>query len=847
MKKIKIKQLALLFVMALVVGIFSSSMILAANPAMNSTKKVIYMGRENKDNFQFKVNNQVKGWKYAWKSSNTKIATVNSSGKTIAKGVGRTTISVKITDSKGKAVKTLKSTIVVRDLMVDVKIDNPINTLKVNEGYAYKRSYITESGSQKRSSSISRWTIEQNGKVVTDKNIATIDNKGLFVAKEAGTYDIYVRTFQSKAKYDQWLSDNTRYKNNVNAVYKTTVEVTPVKPLLVSQTIETKSSIKMIYNLDMRSSGIDKSTLHKVYGTTEYAVSDGIKSVEFDSTGKIVTINFKNDFETGFRYRLKYSGQVEEFEYVKASKSAIKSIRFTQNPIKVYVDGGEGVNLSKLVNAYDERGNMIYTGEELGSYLRFETNDYSKASILGNTLYMYDDNASATIKAVYEETIYDYNTYYTTEVIKLETQALAVGTKTDTSIIPGSMGYILSPEPITPNPNVDSGWTTNFRVAKGEHFYLYARYKTANKDGYQLATYRFESADLNKVIINSGNFAGFYSTGTVDILVKDMNNNIVDVIKVTVLDSRRLDTAIPVGGLNATLSNSNNITDEARVKFTLTDNLGDPYNFAAPSIVLKESPKTGIGGDAYLRTSSTVEKGQVELIATAKNARPGMYVYEVEFYRGSLPAIKHLVRVNVIDGNTNKEVVNWIMELPNLIDLKNEPNAKVTANVYGINSLGVKVEQLVLSDTINGYALKVYKNSVLQTGTSIVGNVINIAELGTGNYTIQAVVPVSGHTSKRQVGALLGGGNINVIDTNIKKVEVKNDRVNAGVTREVINNAFTFILNGKVVDLNTATQFSANILGGVTDPQYLQAQQYHVYTVTINNITYEVGKTITVY
>ncbi|NLL00738.1 MAG: hypothetical protein GX271_08780, partial [Clostridiales bacterium] len=168
----------------------------AAKPKLNSTNKYLHLsGKPGPNEYNFNIRNKQKGWKYYWESDDEAIVEVNEkNGVATAVAVGKTKISVVITDKDGKEVETLTAKVTVRDNIKEVTISNPVEKLAVGAEHDYNRSFVTESGSTKKTDSITRWTVEPADK-------ATINDKGVFVATEAGEFTVTARSFQSKAKH----------------------------------------------------------------------------------------------------------------------------------------------------------------------------------------------------------------------------------------------------------------------------------------------------------------------------------------------------------------------------------------------------------------------------------------------------------------------------------------------------------------------------------------------------------------------------------------------------------------------------------------------------------------------
>ncbi|HHX11508.1 MAG TPA: Ig-like domain-containing protein [Clostridiales bacterium] len=848
MKRKSNNKLAMLLIIVMFVLILMPSSISSAaiNPKLNSSEKYLFLGREKSNEFQFKVSDTSKGWVYKWVSANTDVAKVNSkNGNVTATGVGKTKISVKITDSKGKKVKTLSSTVIVRDLIKKVAIKNPIETLKINQEYDYNRSFVTESGSTKKTSSITRWTVEQLGKEV-DGSKATIDDKGIFVAKIAGEYEIVARVYQSKTKYNLWLKDPVKYAKYVNAINTTKVKV---QSSLVSLVQASKSSIRAEFSADMRTSGIDKlNTIYRLYGDQEYSTGfEKVTGVKFDNTGRVVTISLNSNLDYNSTYRFKFAGISETIKPVKPDKTAIKNIRFTEQLIDVIVNDAQGLDLTKLIEAVDINGNVLFTGDEIADKLTFTyLGNNQNAYIYGNHLYMYVKGSAGMVKAHYNETVYDpANIRY--DVIDLEAIGTVIGKTLDTTINSESISHQLNSSFAIPNVSIDTGWKNSFNAASGENLNVFTRYKTANNKEYQLADFRYESSNLDLALIN-GNTIYFANKGKVDIIVYDKSNTIVDFFEVIVLDSRRLQSVVSVDNTaNITLSNSSEINDYIKLKYIAKDNLQMPMSGVISKVTIKNTPKLMAGEKAVSITSGVSNSsGEIELIANAIGAKAGLYEFDIEF-KSDNETIKQLVRIFVVDADKDPKATSWRLEIPNQIDLKDDPNARVDINVYGYNSSGVKVDKLVFNTANKGYKLLVYKAGTLQS-KGISGNMISAAELGAGIYSVVIQVQGNNHVSSRPDGFQLAATTLLINDSNVKEVQSINSLVKSGTTKEVISSAFRFALNGQVLDINTASQFSA-VINGPTQiiGNNITPGQYRVETVTINNIEYLVNRTIITY
>ncbi|MEE0858725.1 MAG: leucine-rich repeat protein, partial [Acutalibacteraceae bacterium] len=122
---------------------------------------------------------------YSWSSSNTSVATVNSSGKITAKSSGTATITVKTSNGKTATCK-----VTVKPAPTSVKLSVTSKTLGVGESYIISES--TNSGSY---ASNFTWSSSNTSVATVQKTTA---NKAKIVAKGVGTAYIKIKTYNGK-------------------------------------------------------------------------------------------------------------------------------------------------------------------------------------------------------------------------------------------------------------------------------------------------------------------------------------------------------------------------------------------------------------------------------------------------------------------------------------------------------------------------------------------------------------------------------------------------------------------------------------------------------------------------
>lgn len=189
MKKIALMMAMLLMVSAFAVPQYSEA---AAAPKLNVSKKTITgVGTT----YKLKVKNQKAGCKYAWKSSNTKIATVTgTTGTGIVKAVakGTATITCTITYATGtKRVLTAAVTVKVPSTQVKISNANLVNnvhTIEMGDTYDFNRKITPSKTSDK-----TYWYVEP-------ADYGTIDKNGVFTPAKVGTFKIVAKAADTKAK-----------------------------------------------------------------------------------------------------------------------------------------------------------------------------------------------------------------------------------------------------------------------------------------------------------------------------------------------------------------------------------------------------------------------------------------------------------------------------------------------------------------------------------------------------------------------------------------------------------------------------------------------------------------------
>lgn len=485
MKKKFFKKLSFVLALAMMISVIApaAGALAASGLKLNSTNKYLHLDVEGKNEYNFNFTaGKKKGYQYFWYSTNEKVATVNpKNGVTTAKGAGKTTIICEVTDADGEFVDTVKATVTVRDNIKEVKISNPVETLKVNEEHDYNRSYVTVAGNTKGSGSVTRWTVEPS-------DGATIDDKGVFKATKAGEYTVTARSFQSKAKYNDWKADPVTYAKYVLAEDTTVVKVGATM-------VEAKQ--KNLSMVDVKfSSPMDKDEVkEKIY--VHYVIGDvdikeqKIKDVKLSADGLTATVEIYDTFVPKATYKVTYP-EMDPKTFVAATTSPedVVGINITTTKAKVYEDTEVKFEL------LDKNGvviNQPVDVSNLNSRVDLESsNEYT--SLIGNKLMIFKVNDTTTVTATY----HTYEFVNGNEIVYKDAQTV-VGVEEADLRAEELLAWTIVNDGTA--PNFDSGKTKDFIAAGDIGRRLYVQLKLNNSAGTKVSNY--DAAYVNKIKLTS--------------------------------------------------------------------------------------------------------------------------------------------------------------------------------------------------------------------------------------------------------------------------------------------------------------------------------------------------------
>ncbi|MBB2181955.1 Ig-like domain-containing protein [Lachnospiraceae bacterium MD1] len=689
MKKNFFKKLSFVLALAMIISMIApaGAALAAAKPKLNATKKYLHLDKDGYDEFDFNIANKKDGWKYKWTSADKKVATVNSkNGLVEATGVGKTKITVVITDKAGKQQAKLSATVIVRDNIASLKITNTPDgdKLAVGKENDFNRSYVTVSGSSKKTSGITRWT-------VTPSDGATISDSGVFVATKAGEYKITARAFQSKAKYNSWLSDNAKYEKYVTATAEYTVKVA-ASLTEVKQT--NLATFKMTFDTAMTADDVKKNT------TVYYMVGDVkvkeqlIKEVkEVDGTDKKeFTVQMTDEFTPAYKYVVEYT-DLGEKEFVAATTKLedVKGIKITTTEATIY----EATEVKyDLLNADGVAINKPNDVANLNLRVTLESSN-DLVSVNDGKVYMYKLNDTTTIKAKFHTYEYDKSgvetVYEDTKVITCVDKTKDLGKSLLAWTIVGTAD----------KPDYDNA--KQF-LALEDSKRVFVKIKKVDDNDTESSKaddadkFKFKSSNSSILFVDNAGFLYPLKEGKVTITV-EYNDAYVGSFELTV-NPKRFVARIDVDQTYITLSNSIKFTDWKKVTVKIKDQYGDDWknnNFTVDSLSKANVQPTKSEGSDYVRFEDN-------------NAPKGTYTFKISANDKS--EVAKTISVNVVAPSSDAidryvvEINGKATDTPDVKIKDDHIEENVDIRVFGIASNDVKVEEIALYD--NGYTVNLY-------------------------------------------------------------------------------------------------------------------------------------------
>lgn len=842
------KKLAFVLALAMVVTAVApaASASAAKAPVLNTTSKKLYLEKDvatgkYTNTFTLKVWN--KGdYRVTFTSKNPEVATVSKWYGTVkAVAPGEATIVATVSNkSTGKVVKTLTSKVWVKRNAVEVgvstasaaKLDNALNV-----GDKVKLNVFRKDLNGKTAWQQADKTIVTDYTVWTSSNtsVATVDKWGTVTAVAPGTAKITVRTAQTEAP-----AVATANVVELNVTVKSN-GITNIK-----QT--TSNTIEVTFGSEM-DTVVNKDTLVITPASSTYQTPI-VKSVKFDETKTVATVETFNNFEDGVVYTLSVKDNADITGEFKASLGKVASIEIT-GPSTVLVNGDATEIEYVLKDANGVKVDMGTNARVDFEIVEGDQNGY----LVGNTVSVFEAGKKVVVKATY------YTGEFTTEgtEITLTSNAFVVTgvNKTDATLV-------TTQATITDKDYSDIDWknfTANNKLALGDNDYkIVLNVTDSNKGEYTVASkFTFESLDSSKVEVdNDGNLYPI-ATGTayVKVTVKDIEKSFL--VKVEVV-AKRVPTTFTLDKYTATVSNKLAAEDSVIFTATVKDQYGVEMTKEKISIVANANTPEG-GENSLYRVGDT---NKIEFNpALADELTQGTYSYKV--------TVGNITRnVSVSVRKPGDAVAKKFLVSNNSVDLAvNAESAKgtnVTFALYSVDANGIKVAKLqagtdytiaianpklvaVTSAAISG---KDYVLPVVDAGSTITKNA-QLTEKGTYVVTV---------TDKTNADKVITKASFVVTDTQVKPV-VSQEKTTVELTGTVnlldaIKTAFTATTKNDGTIDNIVNPSYTVVSGTITDATTTLAEgTYKIVVKTVdvnekfgnNTFTHEginVSKTITI-
>jgi hypothetical protein len=676
MKKNFFKKLSFVLALAMMVSVITpaAGAFAATAPKLNSAKQYLYLdAKDGKQVYDFNIANKQKGWKYEWSSNNEDVAEVASNGLTTAVGIGTAKVSVVIYDKDGEEVKELKATVIVKDNIRELTITNTPagDKLAVDQENDFNRSFVTSSGSTKKTTSITRWSVDKADK-------ATINDSGLFKATEAGKYVITARSFQSTAKYDLWKTDNAKYAGYVTAT--ATYEVT-VKVSIKDVKLVTPRQLQVTFDSSVKDKvdGKEDIVINRKLDDTHTALVpvSALDSVSAD--GKTVTFSVYDRLEDTKTYTVAVADTSFD-KYVQlgtpvsiAMENQTIPAGVATEPTYVLLDQ-YGVNVREIYDSYVAKNSTIPWDSTSPHKLKLA--DKTVAFVEYSYVIVDTTNASVTTITTGQKSV----------------------TGSATTITGTTVEYYVGVNPW------DEWWLSTKSVALDNfNATLHARVMQSNGQYTQSNQLVFES--LNAAILVVDRFTGkLYpvAPGVALVRVMDTNSNTVGYINVEVT-AKSSTTYVELSASSVTLSNGYKPGSGAAAipeSVTVTLKNVDQYGEKTNTVVKESYFATAARGNDTDMVSASVSGNTVTF--TAKAGKTGTVVYFVKTSEDRTVTIT--VTVATPGVVANYAINSNLTEIDSYKDNWTDDTIKFTT--FAVDARGVKVEQVISGAALAGQTLE---------------------------------------------------------------------------------------------------------------------------------------------
>lgn len=687
----------------------------AGTPALHTGDRTIYVGKT----FNYNVSNKMKGSKYQWTSSDTKVATVNNTnGVVTAKRAGSSTITLKVTANKKNYVTEAKVTIKENAKTVVISNAKAGSTVGIGKGvFDYNRKLTTASGGP--STDRTYFSIIE----ATNTAGATIDGYGVVSTKNPGSFEVIAKTAVTRNQY------------NLGNITATSPIVKVSVPQVISAELDSVNRVKVSSNASM------KDLKQEDFTITNTATKQVQRIAKYDLSedGLTAIITIESSFKNGSEYSVELAKTTLSSKFIAAYGKIARIVAGNQSI-------APNVATAVEYTVYDSNGvdiTAIYPYNMAG--MDFSFTESKKM----------DTNGKITLPTKGDATFFTVSYVEADSSGKITTITSNQGKITAVaSTVDSILGWTMVPAGKTVDWN-DQVHT----IAIGESGRrLYLQFKdsiggTVDTSKTTMSNLTYTSSDRSIIGIDQSTGLLYpYKTGSAVITVSD--GSFSKTVTVTVSAARTATTLQP-SKTKIQLSSESGLSDSDSIRFDLKDQYGNNMQ-----LVTQESPTIKvISGNDNLVSVTNASRYVNKTPVAATNYPINDDHFSVDFkartegtatmlvtYGGKTATVTVTVtRPGVID--TYKPVLTSTTLDPNVLG-----DASTTLWVYAVDSNDIKI-RAVHDGTFtvtNSDGKEVLSNQIINLDGYNNGDIINSStlKLADGVYTVTIILgPVKQSTT----------------------------------------------------------------------------------------------------
>lgn len=825
------KKLAVMLVLAMIVGMFSGVMSASAASAWSfktadaeiAVNGTINMAKNEYANFDLYKNGvEVNAADYSvvWASSDSAVVWVNTKtgqaradkGATMATETGTAVVSATITNLKtgAEAIRSFtvnvgKVSAVLSVEVVDVEADQ---TLEIGKEYALKSITTDAEGNV--------LNFKQTGLYRTYFCDGLTIEGGKFTAEKAGEYTIIVAGYASKAAAAA-ATDAT------DAVVTGEIKVVVANnaPEFVSVKLAAVNKLDVTMSTELTATEASAIKLARVINGKDVDVTALIKKVSLSSDGTVITVETYSDFVNENVYKLSLANVEEPIEYTIAIGKAV-AVKFSKpTDVKAVINTGIDIAV-KYVDA-----NGIEVSAPTGTLeISAAASSYAYYDSANKKLYIYKAGETVDLTAKFTLTS-EYNADWSNKTLTSDTITVVGVDASSITLVAGSAQYnVLTAKDFSKtNTEIflnDTGYSLFYQVKKTD-------------DSYD-STFVYQVLNSGIIFINSATGAITpLASGTANVMVSKADGSYVDVVSIVVKP------AAETKGMNIALSGSNTATNATGLGGTVTytakyvDQYGKETDVTANTLTV-----TSVGTTIFPPAKvSTATAGKV--IFTTEGVTKGNY--NLKITNGTYTSY---VQVIVSEPDTNGIVSFKVKATKTAIDTAIGADSvigdyAVTYTVVGLDknnaeyalvTEGTTLKYLGTNTTVTDVTITLKNSSgnVVATGADTL--VYSAVKAGTGAYAVSGAAVTKAAAGNYIASASVTMGTNAARDAIVAGLTISNSSVAPVVT--LAKGAFT-ISKAQVVSMAALKAYIATESNGViTLPDDESG-----YTLAISGITYK--------